>query len=261
MKTYRDVAWKKCGDAIAEALDCNPWEYDGSDRGRALNEFEIKLNAAIDAVPAVAEILDRPHRNPSKLPTAEDYRRVDQNYHNALAALIDTVHSEHPDGRPAEYSRPVYEAALAMVNAFKAGAAVHNYRITDMDEYNAEIERRRQIGLTIDPATAETTFWWADVFDPYAILDPKHHGGQSGRERFARHPGASNDAWVDFHDLPEATREALWARDRRKLSFPYGLNPGDDIINRPPGDDRNDMPANKLPPTPANKIPAALEEF
>ena len=41
--------------------------------------------------------------------------------------------------------------------------AVYNYRLTDIDEYKAEVERRRQIGLTIDPATAETTFWWADL--------------------------------------------------------------------------------------------------
>ena len=96
------------------------------------------------------------------------------------------------------------------------------------------MERRRQIGLTIDPATAETTFWWTDVIDPYDILDPKHHAGSAGRTRFARNPGASNGDWVDFNDLPEATRKALWERDGRKLSFPYGLSPGDDVINYPP---------------------------
>jgi hypothetical protein len=99
------------------------------------------------------------------------------------------------------------------------------------DEYTAFIEERRKIGLTIDPAIAETTFWWADIGDPYCVLGPKHHYGQVGRERFARNPGGE---WVDFGDLPEATREVLWKRDGRKLSFPYGLNPGDDIINRPP---------------------------
>jgi hypothetical protein len=101
----------------------------------------------------------------------------------------------------------------------------------DLEEYRIEIERRRQIGLTIDPAIAETIFWWADVNDPYGILDERFHEGQSGREYFARNLGGD---WVRFEDLPEATRKALWERDRRKLVFPYGLHPGDDIINRPP---------------------------
>jgi hypothetical protein len=98
-------------------------------------------------------------------------------------------------------------------------------------EYKIELEGRRQIGLTIDPATAETTFWWADMNDPYDILDERHHEGQSGREYFARNPGGE---WVHFEDLPEATHKALWQRDRRKLVFPSGLHPGDDIINKPP---------------------------
>jgi hypothetical protein len=101
----------------------------------------------------------------------------------------------------------------------------------DLKEYKIELEHRRQVGLTIDPATAETTFWWADMNDPYHILDEKYHEGQSGREYFARNPGG---VWVDFNDLPEATRKALWQRDGHKLMFPYGLNPGDDIINKPP---------------------------
>ena len=66
--------------------------------------------------------------------------------------------------------------------------------------------------------------------DPYGILDERYQEGQSGREYFARNPGGE---WVHFHDLPEATREALWERDKRKLTFPYGLNPSDDIINKP----------------------------
>jgi len=99
------------------------------------------------------------------------------------------------------------------------------------DEYKAEIERRRQIGLTIDPTTAETTFGWYDLGDPYGIMGHKYHLDCVGRERFARNPGATD--WINFNDLPEATREALWKRDGRKLSFPYGLHPDDDVINKP----------------------------
>jgi hypothetical protein len=101
----------------------------------------------------------------------------------------------------------------------------------DLKEYKIELERRRQIGLKIDLATAETTFWWADIYDPYHVLGEKHHEGQSGREYFARNPGGE---WVHFEDLPEATHKALWERDRRKLVFPYGGHLGDDIINKPP---------------------------
>jgi hypothetical protein len=98
-------------------------------------------------------------------------------------------------------------------------------------EYRAEIERRRQIGVTIDPAIAETIFWYADISDPYCILDPVFHLGQVGREHFARNPGGE---CVHFRDLPKVTRKALWERDGHKLVFPYGLHPGDDLINYPP---------------------------
>ena len=104
----------------------------------------------------------------------------------------------------------------------------------DLEEYRIEIERLRQIELTIDRATAETMFWWADMNDPYDILDERYHEGRSGREYFARNLGGE---WVLFEDLPEATGKAVWERDKRKLVFPYGLHPGDDIMNKtpPPG--------------------------
>ena len=47
----------------------------------------------------------------------------------------------------------------------------------------------------------------------YGILDERYHGGQSGREYFARNPDGE---WLFFEDLPKATQKALWERDRRK---------------------------------------------
>jgi hypothetical protein len=76
----------------------------------------------------------------------------------------------------------------------------------DLKEYKIELERRRQIGLTIDPTTAENDIWWSDIYDPYHVLGEKHHLGGTGREQFARNPGGE---WVHFYDLPEATREVL----------------------------------------------------
>jgi hypothetical protein len=154
------------------------------------------------------------------LPTEDDYKLVDKNLDDAIASLTDAVTSGIEEKEEGGYSKRTYELVWKLVEAGNAVKAVYNYKITDIEEYHAEIERRRRIGLTIDPATAETTFWWADGLDPYHILDKEFHYGSVGRERFARHPGASNSDWVNFSELPEATRNALWKRDGRKLSFP-----------------------------------------
>src|SRR6476659_10892268 len=96
----------------------------------------------------------------------------------------------------------------------------------------AERERLRQIGLTIDPAIAETMFWYADVSDPYDILDQQIYNEDCyGRVRAARNPGGK---WVAFEDLPEATCEALWQRDGRKLVFPYGVGFDYVMVQKPP---------------------------
>jgi hypothetical protein len=92
----------------------------------------------------------------------------------------------------------------------------------------AEIEKwlsiRKEAALKIDPETAEVDWCYAQTLDPYGVLDewelPKEFH-QVGRERFARSPGS--DVWVWFHDLPDATREALWERHSRKLAFPAGF--------------------------------------
>jgi hypothetical protein len=73
--------------------------------------------------------------------------------------------------------------------------------------WRIEIERRRQIRLTIDPATAKTTYWGASMDDSYDILDERYHDDQG----FARNPDGE---WILFEDLPETTRKALRDRDR-----------------------------------------------
>jgi hypothetical protein len=93
-------------------------------------------------------------------------------------------------------------------------------------QWRIEIERRRQIGLTIDPATAETAVYWEGMDGPYDVLEEGYHEGQSGREYFARNPDGD---WVLFDDLPKATRKALWERDGHKPGFAYGVNAGDDL--------------------------------
>jgi hypothetical protein len=70
---------------------------------------------------------------------------------------------------------------------------------------------RKETGLLIDPETAEVLWTYAQTLDPYGV-DPElpEELQQIGREYFARSPGS--DVWVWFGDLPDATRDALWAR-------------------------------------------------
>lgn len=92
------------------------------------------------------------------------------------------------------------------------------------DQIAAEHAARREAGLRIDPASAEVMFDMGDVGDPYDLRDRAPEEEYNvGRRYFARDPGG---VWVDFGDLPEATRNALWAKHGAKLAFPAGL-PGD----------------------------------
>jgi hypothetical protein len=81
---------------------------------------------------------------------------------------------------------------------------------------------RKAVGLHIDPETADVEWTYAQTLDPYGD-DPNlpEECWQVGREYFARSPGS--DVWVSFHDLPDATRDALWEKHKSKLAFPAGL--------------------------------------
>jgi hypothetical protein len=81
---------------------------------------------------------------------------------------------------------------------------------------------RKEAGLTINADTAEVDWWYGLTLDPYGVLPelPEEYR-QSGRVYFARAP--SSDIWVHFSDLPDATRDALWNRHKRKLMFPAGF--------------------------------------
>jgi len=74
----------------------------------------------------------------------------------------------------------------------------------------------------IDPATAEVMWEYGQTLDPYGVWEnmPEEYQ-QIGREYFARAPGT--DVWVNFGDLPEATRDTLWNKHSSKLAFPAGL--------------------------------------
>jgi hypothetical protein len=167
------------------------------------------------------------------LPTDDDICSANEYQDEAIAALVAAAALEPKRLGSPRYTKAVYNAAWKVMEACQAVQANYEYKITDLKEYEAEVERRRQIGLTIDPTTAETMFWWADCSDPYHLLDESHKSGCVGRVQLARHPGAPNRDWVEFGDLPEATYDALYKRDGHKLDFPYGLNTEHDIINKP----------------------------
>jgi hypothetical protein len=70
---------------------------------------------------------------------------------------------------------------------------------------------RKRAGRKIDPETAEVTWAYRQVLDPYGIYPELPEECYCvGREYFARSPGS--DIWVCFGDLPTATCDALWKK-------------------------------------------------
>ena len=80
---------------------------------------------------------------------------------------------------------------------------------------------RKEEALKIDPSSAEVDWSYAQVLDPYGVYKLTEEEHCVGRAYFARRPGS--DVWVEFGDLPEETRDALWERHESKLAFPAGL--------------------------------------
>jgi hypothetical protein len=74
---------------------------------------------------------------------------------------------------------------------------------------------RRGEGRRIDPTTAELTWQYGQVLDPYAV-DPNlpEECHCVGRVYFARRPGGG--MWICFDDLPDATVYAIWKRIRKE---------------------------------------------
>jgi hypothetical protein len=108
------------------------------------------------------------------------------------------------------------------INIQKGDTTMTNEKMT-AEEIENWFAIRKEAGLHIDPETAEVEWIYALTADPYGVYsDIPEEYQQVGREYFARSPGS--DVWVDFGDLPEATRDALWERHHNKLAFPAGLS-------------------------------------
>ena len=80
---------------------------------------------------------------------------------------------------------------------------------------------RRHAPRELDSDTAEVSWWWEQICDPYRVYpDFPEELDQVGRTYYARAPGS--DVWVWFGDLPDATAERLWEKHRNELAFPQG---------------------------------------
>jgi hypothetical protein len=83
---------------------------------------------------------------------------------------------------------------------------------------------RRAAGLHIDPETAEVHWAYTQVVDPYGLWpEIPEECDCVGRSYFVRSPGMG--VWIEFGDLPDATRGALWEKHKDRLAFPAGLEP------------------------------------
>jgi hypothetical protein len=98
-----------------------------------------------------------------------------------------------------------------------------NTTMTNKDEFNDPSDQAHVVtikwqtwkellkiaGRQIDPETADVTWWWGQVVDPYGVHpEVVDECDCVGRLHFARALGS--DVWIEFGDLPEKTRKALW---------------------------------------------------
>ena len=79
---------------------------------------------------------------------------------------------------------------------------------TDFAQLDAE---RKFAGRHINPDTAELSWGWGEIMDPYGDLpDLPDEGYCIGRLYFARSPDGG--MWISFNDLPKKTHDALWKK-------------------------------------------------
>jgi hypothetical protein len=155
----------------------------------------------------------RPQRRGSEMTELEDYkaklRSMTDEQLNQEWDCTDPIQQDSPDD---PFDRLVQEMGLDQeLNDQRLGL------------FNKVQAIRKEVGLRINPETAEVAWNYVEILDPYddgIILDPETRGC-IGRGYFARSPGSK--IWVEFGDLPEATAKALWGDHKKDLAFPAGL--------------------------------------
>jgi len=112
--------------------------------------------------------------------------------------------------------------AVAYRGDGKETEIVKEKEMTEQMKMERWLAIRKEAGLHIDPENAEVEWTYARTLDPYGVdPDLPEEYQQVGREYFARSRGS--DVWVWFGDLPDATRNALWEKHKKKLAFPAGF--------------------------------------
>jgi hypothetical protein len=108
-------------------------------------------------------------------------------------------------------------ALEAAVDKIYSGTALREALSVDLREMVIRAQEQHEFfsireaaGLQIDPATAEVTWEYTQLADPYGIRDLSPEECCIGRVLFARAPGG--DVWVSQHELPSATVDALRLR-------------------------------------------------
>jgi hypothetical protein len=180
-----------------------------------------KFDELAKAIGAIDEDIGRLVRGaPALIFNHSDIERLRQE----KAALIELQKRAGRSGCPG--STTVIEALLPDIPVKKKTAS-------EKAEDEQWLAIRKEAGLKIDPETAEVDWNYGQTLDPYGVCDEWELPEEFhcvGREYFARSPGS--DIWVEFGDLPEETRERLWARHSRKLAFPAGLEGLSEITNK-----------------------------
>jgi hypothetical protein len=89
------------------------------------------------------------------------------------------------------------------------------------NEVEVFLRRKREAGLKIDPETAEIEWFHGQSLDPYELgIDIPEEMSQIERHYFARAPGSGE--WVEFGELPDETREAIWRREDARIDAADG---------------------------------------
>src|SRR6266446_5833747 len=143
--------------------------------------------------------------------------------------------AEHREPCESRGSRTVFQALASMRNFDSRTSAGRPYAtnrraaiaVTAITKWSIAVARAGAFNCpTREPRPnrrrAGTPIAIPQTLDPYGVYPelPEEYQ-QVGREYFARSPGS--DVWVEFGDLPEASRDALWKKHRSKLAFPAGL--------------------------------------
>jgi hypothetical protein len=148
----------------------------------------------------------------------DDKDRVRELLSSSLAVwnAVDALHDQFL-AVSADHAGEVPRVVIANIQEVKTSNG--NLTMAD-DQMTVEqwLAIRKEAGLHIDPETAEVLWTYEQVADPYGVHPDLPEEYQCvGRAYFARSPGS--DVWVEFGDLPDATRDALWEKHKSKLAF------------------------------------------